>query len=86
MGFLRTIVIIFIIFYVLRIIVRYIVPTLFVNYMNRKMNEFSGGQQRQSAKAHKPEGAVTIDYSPGKQQPKKGNDAGEYVDYVDVKE
>jgi hypothetical protein len=86
MGFLKTIVIIFVVFYVLRIIVRYILPTLFVNYMNRKMNEFSGGQPRKSAKPHKPEGAVTIDYSPEKQQPKKGKDAGEYVDYVDVKE
>lgn len=84
MAFLRTIVIIFIIFYVLRLFARYILPSLFVNYVNRKMGGFSGQQQR-TTRAYKKEGEVSIDYSPQKKQSKK-NDAGEYVDYVDVKE
>ena len=84
MGFLKTIVIIFIIFYVLRLFTRYILPSLFTNYVNRKMNEFSGAQQPKGAKSHKREGEVSIDYSPGKQQPKKGNDEGEYIDFVEV--
>lgn len=84
MGFLRTIVIIFIIFYVLRLIARYILPSLFVNYVNRKMGGFSGQQQR-NTRTQKKEGEVTIDYSPQKKQP-KSNDSGEYVDYVEVKE
>lgn len=83
MAFLRTIVIIFIIFYVLRLFARYILPSLFVNYVNRKMGGFSGQQQR--SKVYKKEGEVTIDYSPQKKQQKR-NDAGEYIDYVEVKE
>ncbi len=89
MGFLRTILIIIVIYYVIRLFTRYILPGLFVNYMDKKMNEFSKQQmkeqQRQRQKAQQHEGEVTIDYSPGsssKNKPAKGD----YVDYVEVKE
>jgi hypothetical protein len=81
MGFLRTILIIFIIIYVIRLFTRYILPGLFVNYMNSKMDDFA----KQQKKNRKKEGEVTIDYSPdnsSKQKPIKG----EYVDYVEVKD
>jgi hypothetical protein len=84
MGFLRTIVIIFIIFYLLRLFMRYILPSLFVGYVDSKMNEFSKKQQRQQEQAKKREGEVTIDYAPDK--PSKDKRSGEYVDYVEVKD
>jgi len=89
MGFLRTILIIIIVYYVIRLFTRYILPGLFVNYMDKKMNEFSKQQmkeqQRQRQRAQQHEGEVTIDHNPNnssKNKPAKG----EYVDYVEVKE
>lgn len=89
MGLLRTILIIIIVYYVIRLFTRYILPGLFVNYMDKKMNEFSKQQmkeqKRQHQQARQHEGEVTIDYNPGnssKNKPAKG----EYVDYVEVKE
>jgi len=89
MALLRTILILFIIFYVIRLFTRYILPSLFYNYMDGKMNEFSKQQQkkqqRQREHARKHEGEVTIDYKPGghaKGKPGKGD----YVDYVEVED
>ena len=89
MGFIRTLLILFIIFYVVRLFTRYILPALFYNYMNDKMKEFSNKQQkqrqRQQQKAKQHEGEVTIDFS---QQDKNKNkpSKGDYVDYVEVKD
>jgi hypothetical protein len=88
MGLLRTILIIFIIFYVIRLFTRYILPSLFVNYMDDKMQAFAKQQkqqQRQQQQARKREGEVTIDYKPGDQS-KNRPAKGDYVDYVEVKD
>lgn len=89
MGFLRTILIIIIIYYVIRLFTRYILPGLFVNYMDKKMNDFSKQQvkeqQRQRQQARQREGEVTIDYKPGDTAGNKSS-KGDYVDYVEVKE
>ena len=85
MGLLRTLLIIIVVYYVIRLFTRYILPGLFVGYMDKKMNEFSKQQQRKHQQAQQREGEVTIDYKPGdssKNKPSKG----EYVDYVEVKE
>jgi len=89
MGLLRTLLILFIIFYVIRLFTRYILPALFVNYMNDKAEELTKRQrqqqQRQRENARKREGEVSIDYAPGgesKHKPSKGD----YIDYVEVKD
>jgi hypothetical protein len=87
MALLRTILILFIIFYVVKLFTRYILPSLFVNYMDKKMGEFSKqrNKQQQKEQSKKREGEVTIDYNPGnssKDKPSKGD----YVDYVEVKD
>lgn len=89
MGLLRTILILFIIFYTVRLFTRYILPALFYNYMDNKMEEFTRQQQkqqqRQREQARRREGEVTVDYKPGdrsKNKPAKGD----YVDYVEVKD
>jgi hypothetical protein len=85
MGLLRTILILFIIFYVIRLFTRYILPALFVNYVDHKMGDFTRQQQNQQQRARKREGEVTIDYSPD--NPSKNKPAkGDYVDYVEVKD
>lgn len=85
MTLLRTILILIIIYYVIRLFTRYILPALFYNYMDDKMKDFSRNQKKQQYKASKPEGEVTIDYMPGKNN-KKSTGKGEYVDYEEVKE
>ena len=84
-DFIRTVVIIFVVVYVIRLFTRYILPSLFVNYMDNKVNEFKRQQKKQREQARKREGEVTIDYSPennSKNKPAKGD----YVDYVEVKD
>ncbi len=85
MALFRTILILIIIFSIIRIFGRYILPALFTNYMDKKMNEFARSQKQYREKAKKREGEVTIDYNPGSQS-KTHPSRGEYVDYVEVKD
>jgi len=89
MAILRTILVLFIIFYLVRLFTRYLLPGLFVNYVDSKMGEFRHKQQqqqkRQKEQAKKHEGEVTIDYSPGVQRKNKPS-KGDYIDYVEVKD
>jgi hypothetical protein len=80
MGFLRTLVIIILIYYVWRLIFRYIIIPLL-----QKKSTAAGNQQSRQRKARKSEGKTTIDFPAGK---KKiiGKDKGEYVDYEELKE
>jgi len=84
-AFLRIILILVLVYYLVRIITRYLVPSLLGNYVNRKMNDFSdrsGGQQKTTGR--KKEGEITVDYAP--QDDKKQKDRGEYVDYEEIKD
>lgn len=85
MALLRTILILIIIFSIIRMITRYILPSLFTNYMDSKVNEFARKQKNYHEKAKKREGEVTIDYNPGSQSKNKPS-KGEYIDYVEVKD
>ncbi len=89
MALLRTILILFIIFYVIRLFTRYILPALFYNYMDDKMKELSRQQQkkrqREQQEARKREGQVTVEYPRGAFSKGKP-DKGEYTDYVEVKD
>ncbi len=88
MGLLRTLLIIIIVYYVIRLFTRHILPGLFVGYMDKKMNEFSQQQmkeQRKRQQAQQREGDVTIDYKPGNSSKNKPS-KGDYVDYEEVKE
>ncbi|MBN2275617.1 MAG: DUF4834 family protein [Bacteroidales bacterium] len=87
MGFIRTILIIVVLYYLIKIVIRYIVPVLFGNYMNRKMNSFSDQYHHQQHTAgRRKEGEVTIDTSKAGSSPQKRNDRGEYIDYEEIKD
>lgn len=78
---LRTLAIILIIYYILKIIARYVFP-LFINRTVSKMED----RFRQQQDAQQPQGKVgetTIDKKP---QNKKGTskDGGEYIDYEEM--
>lgn len=80
-GFLRTLVIIAVIYFGFRFIVRYLFPKIVdkgMKNMQQKMRE----QQRQQ-QPKRPEGEVTIEGKPG-QHNKNQKDNGEYVDFEEV--
>jgi len=84
-AFLRIILILVLVYYLVRIITRYLVPFLLGNYVNRKMNDYSdrSGRQQQTG-GRKKEGEITVDYAP--QEEKKQKDRVEYTYYEEIKD
>lgn len=83
-GVLKTILIILLIYYGLKILSRLFAPLL-VKYVAKKAEERFGGQfgQYQNQTQQKREGEVTIDKAP--QNKKTSNKTvGEYVDYEEI--
>jgi hypothetical protein len=80
MGFLRTLIIILLIYYIWRIVFRYIILPLF-----QKNSYATGNRQSHQRKARKREGETTIDFATGKRKI-IGKDKGEYIDYEESKE
>jgi hypothetical protein len=86
MSFLRTILIILLIYYGAKLIARYVLPVFLKNYMGKKMGTFtSPGQQQNNHHKKQKEGKVTIDYVP-KSEKKVESNEGEYIDFEEVKE
>ena len=81
-NFLRTLVIIALIYFGIRVFTRYILPMLVdkgIKNMQQKMQD----QQRRNQPPRRPEGEVTIEGQP--QHTKKANDSkGEYIDFEEV--
>jgi len=69
--------------WVIRILIRLILPLLF-NNLASKMQQQATGQQPQQPK-RKPEGAISIDYMPPKPSQDKTDKLGDFVDYEEVK-
>ena len=84
-GFFRTILIILLVYYGIKILSRLFAPHL-LRYMSKKMQEkFSGQfqqQQYQQNKKHK-EGETVIDKVP-QQHKTSDKSVGEYVDYEEI--
>lgn len=81
-GFLRTLLIIVLIFYGLRLFARYILPLLVdkgVKNMQQKMQD----QHRQSQRSTRPPGEVTIEYN-NKTGKNSSHTKGDYVDFEEV--
>ena len=81
-GFLRTVFIIAIIYLLIRVFSRYILPMLVekgVKEMQQKMQE----QQRQNRQSNKREGEVTIEYD-DKNKKNRNQNEGDYVDFEEV--
>ncbi len=80
-GFLRTVVVLLVIFYAVRLITRFVVPLLFqktIKDMQAKMHQQMRDQQRQG----KREGEVTIERN--QNQNNRNSQTGEYVDFEEV--
>lgn len=86
-GFLRTILIILLVCYGVKILMRIFAPYL-ARYMSKKMQEKFGGQfqqhQRQQQDRNRPkEGETVIDKIP-QQHPTSDKKVGEYIDYEEI--
>ena len=84
MNFIRTILILALIYYAFKIIGRYIFPLILKKMMGKVEKNFNEQQHRNTSNQQPvKEGETVIDKTPN--QAKKTNDqVGEYVDYEDV--
>ena len=81
-GFARTLLIIVVIYYGIRIISKYVLPLLVdkgIKNMQQKMQD----QQRQTQRSSRPDGEVTIETDKKSNQNTKQN-KGDYVDFEEV--
>lgn len=81
-GFIRTLLIIVIIYFGIRIVTRYILPLL-VDKGIKNMQHKMQNQQRQHQQTTRPEGEVTIEKDRN-QGSKNSQNQGEYVDFEEV--
>lgn len=85
-GFVRTILILLLIYYGIKILTRLFAPFL-IKFITKKAQQRFGGQfdpfqkQQRQQKPNK-EGDVTIDKMPNRQSSAK--DVGEYIDYEEI--
>ena len=77
----RTLVIIAVIYFGFRLIMRYLVPKIIDKGMKNMQQKMREQQQQQQPK--RPEGKVTVEGKPG-QHSKNQNDNTEYVDFEEV--
>ena len=83
-GFLRTILIILLVYYAVKILTRMFAPYL-VRYMSKKMQQRYGGQfqQYQEPRQQYKEGETIIDKMPEKDE-SSNKKVGEYIDYEEI--
>ncbi|KHJ39085.1 hypothetical protein PBAC_06850 [Pedobacter glucosidilyticus] len=84
-GLLKFIIITICVLYILRVLARIFLPFLFkkaIHKMQEKMQQQQGGAYQQQTK---PEGKITVDYIPPQKKEPKLDNAGDFVDYEEVK-
>lgn len=83
-GFLRTVLIILLVYYGIKILSRLLAP-YFLRYMSKKMQEKFGGQFQQQYQQNpkRKEGETVIDKVP-QQHKTSDKNVGEYVDYEEI--
>ncbi len=80
MGFLKVIFILILIWYVMKLIVRYIVPKVILRFINK---QWGFGDDESSRKKPK-EGEINIKMDHPSKNAKDDDDFGEYVDFEEV--
>lgn len=81
-SFLRTLLIIMVIWYGFRLVSRYVLPLL-MNKTMKNMQSRMEEQFRQQQRSQRSEGEVTLENNRNKNNPAKTNE-GEYVDFEEV--
>jgi hypothetical protein len=73
-----------IVYIILRIFLRYILPLLLSSFINKKMREMTGQSHTSSDKNNRREGEVTINYEASNKK-NYSKDKGEYIDFEEIK-
>ncbi|HVW94750.1 MAG TPA: DUF4834 family protein [Mucilaginibacter sp.] len=71
------------ILYIIRAIVRFLLPMLFQSVVNKAQEQQQ--QQRNYSSRSKPDAKVKVDYIPENQKPKVPDTEGEFIDYEEIK-
>lgn len=82
MGILKTILIILIVYYVLKIVARMAFPMMMKSFVGKMEKKFQGQQQNQYREPKAKVGETTIDKAPSEATSNK--EVGEYVDYEEI--
>lgn len=82
-GFARTILILIGIYFVFKIVARFLLPILLKKMVERAANNMAN-HQNNSQEGGKRTGEINVDYVPKKGK-KMDDSQGEYVDYVEIK-
>lgn len=83
LNFLRTILIILVIYYIIKFLAKYIAPVLLKRYINKMQERAQQYQGGQPAEPDVKEGETIIDKTPRKTNQSSKN-VGEYVDYEEI--
>lgn len=82
LGLIKFIFITILVLWLIRMLIRLVLPMLFNNLASKMQNQATGQQQQRRSK---PEGAISIDYMPPKPDQSKTDKLGDFVDYEEVK-
>ncbi|MGB4399249.1 MAG: DUF4834 family protein [Daejeonella sp.] len=82
MPLLKILFIIICVLWLLRVVVRLLLPIFFQKMVAKAQNQANQRYQQRNNPA--PEGRITVDYMPPKEK-SRGESAGDFVDYEEVK-
>jgi hypothetical protein len=81
MGLIRFLIFTIAILWLLKLVVRILLPVLFQKMVNNVQNQSNQRYQQQQ----RPDGKIKIDYIPPRPKDEKVNKAGDFVEYEEVK-
>ena len=81
MGLIRFLIFTIAILWLLKLLVRILLPVLFQKMVNNVQNQSNQRYQQQQ----RPDGKIKIDYIPPRPKDEKLNKAGDFVEYEEVK-
>ena len=82
-GLFRTVMIIFMVYYGLKIIGKLVFPMIFKRFVGKFEERVRNQQQQQEPQSNEQVGETTIDKKPNSAK-ESNKDVGDYVDYEDV--
>ncbi|MBO9674957.1 MAG: DUF4834 family protein [Sphingobacteriaceae bacterium] len=82
MALLRFIFIAILVLWLIRMLIRLILPMLFNNLASKMQSQATGQQQQRRPR---PEGSISIDYMPPRPDQSKTDKLGDFVDYEEIK-
>lgn len=83
-GLLKFLAIFILLYYLFRLIMRYVAPLLFARFVRKAQENMMGDQGRTAKTKPKKEGEVKVDYVPEKKRTGKKDNLGDYTDFEEI--